>query len=212
MGVRAVPDWAKLELSIDFDYRRENVRSARARRRREATAPTGRQDFCPTALCNFPSPDLLHARVVVNISLFQCVMWLTNREPQLSKLLPSELGSRKAALPTRIERSGKHSEDTITQVWFPERKIDIKIYAAEDESRRRRPVPRRCLSLGRFVLLAVTVEARWISSTRSVFPRNDSYQAPPLKLRLYKKKASIGRIGHDRIGHDRLPMVPANRR
>ena len=111
-----------------------------------------------------------------------------------------------------IERSGKHSEDTITQVWFPERKIDIKIYAAEDESRRRRPVPRRCLSLGRFVLLAVTVEARWISSTRSVFPRNDSYQATPLKLRLYKKKASIGRIGHDRIGHDRLPMVPANRR
>jgi hypothetical protein len=44
-----------------------------------------------------------------------------------------------------------------TQVWFPERKIDIKIYAA----RRGRiapeaPVPRRCLSLGRFALLSAT--------------------------------------------------------
>src|SRR5271168_4417056 len=102
------------------------AREGVARRRRLQE----RQDFCPTALCNFPSPDLLLARVVVNLSLFQCVIWLTNREPQLSKLLPSELGSRKAALPTRIERSGKHSEDTIIQVWFPERKIDIKIYAA----------------------------------------------------------------------------------
>src|SRR5271168_2774904 len=130
MGIRAVPDWQKLELSTDFDYWKEIVRSAAregvARRRRLQQ----RHDFCPTTLCNFPSPDLLHARVVVNLSLFQCVMWLTNREPELSKLLPSELGARKAALPTRIERSVKHSEDTIPQVWFSERKVDIKIYAA----------------------------------------------------------------------------------
>jgi len=57
-------------------------------------------------------------------------MWLTNREPQLSKLLALRTWLEEAALPTRIERSVKHSEDTIPQVWFSERKVDIKIYAA----------------------------------------------------------------------------------
>jgi hypothetical protein len=128
-GPKGSSDSEKFELSIDFDYWKEMsaqlAREGVARRRRLQQ----RQNFCPTTLCNFPSRDLLHARVVANLSLFQCVMWLTNREPQLSKPLPSELGSRKAALP-RIERSGKHPEETITQVWFPERKIDIKIYVA----------------------------------------------------------------------------------
>jgi hypothetical protein len=101
MGVRAVPDSAKFELSIDFDYWKENVRSARARRRREATASTAAPGLLlgyalQLSVSRFASRKSRRKSQFISMCYVAC-------EPQLSKVLPSELGSSKAALPTRIE-------------------------------------------------------------------------------------------------------------